>query len=851
MPFALPGDPSQSEISDAINYLLNNFGSNVSIDVNTGIVAGPTGGIGYLYKYLDIKYATSYDGSVGFSNSPTGATYYGSRNNNSSVESTNPADYIWTLVTGGFGTTKFIWYATSGGRQINVVASTTSPGSAYVQDAGPAIDLDVITGVSSYNAALPAIFQWTSGSSPARPTTTSTYTWSTNTFTPPSGWYTTIPSDTTPGDTLWAIYIPISASSSTATSILDWTNTSYAIVQISKNGTTGTSGTSGASGLSGASGASGASGSSGVSGTSGFSGTPSNQNAIVYLYQWSNTAPANPTATSTFTWSNATNSSYTGANGWLVYIPTNPGTPNTYLWQASRSITDLATATTTSVNWTTGVSVVSISQNGANGLSGIAGATGNKSGQASVYQWSLSTPSISGTSTYTWSTATFAPNPSGWSNTITSAPAGGYYLYTATLNFNDVSTATTTTINWTYSSIVISGYASLNGASSRICYTRIPGLVTPTSGFITTSGSTSFPTSTQSNSTWSLNYSWYGSDPNPSSTDSLYQSDGTYDPATGNSVWATPYLSSLRVGELSAITVNAGQITVSSPSTGAGYIKAGTAAYASGTMSGYGGILKQDGTFAFGNSSAGNFTFDGTNFNILGAQFKVGSASLSGSTMSGAGAVFYPSGTYAIGDSSKGYIYYDSTNINIAGTANLNVSGQAKFNGQNSSSFSIIGYGSFYYSGLGLIPSVPSVSGANNAGFLGVSTALGANLNLGLGGYAANNGIGVGGQGDVHGGYFSGNNGVTGFGTTSGVHSDGPFTTTSTAFVTNLYANYTYCSIIQATGTLLYFQNGPATGASVATFNATNKPGTLNSTNQWLEVFINGTSYQIPIWQSN
>ena len=249
MPFSLTGNPSPTDISDAINYLLNNFGSNVSIDVNTGIVAGPSGGIGYLYKYLNIKYATSFDGSVGFSNSPTGATYYGSRNNNSSVESTNPADYIWTAVTGGFGTTKFIWYATSGGRQINVIASATSPGTSYLVDPGTAIDLDVVTGTNALMAALPAIYQWTSGSAPARPTTTSTYTWSTASFTPPSGWYSSIPSDTTPGDTLWAIYIPLVVLANTTTSTLDWTNTSYAIVQIAKNGSTGTTGATGLSAL--------------------------------------------------------------------------------------------------------------------------------------------------------------------------------------------------------------------------------------------------------------------------------------------------------------------------------------------------------------------------------------------------------------------------------------------------------------------------------------------------------------------------------------------------------------------------------------------------------------------------
>jgi len=466
---------------------------------------------------------------------------------------------------------------------------------------------------------------------------------------------------------------------------LDWTNSSYPIVLVGTNGTTGPTGTTG------------------TTGSTGPTGTPANQNATVYLYQWSNTTPGNPNGSSTFTWSTGINSGYTGTNGWLTYIPTNPGTPNTYLWQASKGVTDVATATTTTVSWTSGFAVTSISQNGASGTTGPTGPqgntgssgptgntgssgptgntgssgptgptgpTGNKSATASVYQWALSTPTISGTSTYTWSSSSFTPNPTGWSNTITSAPAGGYYLYTATVSFTDVSSATTTTINWTTSSIVVSGYASLNGASSRICYARVSGSPSPTAGNITTSGSSSFPTATQSNTTWGLNYTWYASDPSPTSTNSLYQSDGTYDPSTGNTVWNTPYLSSLKVGELSAITVNAGQLTVNSPSTGSGYVKAGTVNYSGGVMSGYGGILKQDGTFAFGNASAGRFTYDGTNFNISGSNFQVGSAVQSGTSMTGTGATFNPSGasgTFALGNSSTN-ISFDGSTLYLNGS---------------------------------------------------------------------------------------------------------------------------------------------------------------------------------------
>ena len=157
MPFALTSNPSQSEISDAINYLLANFGANLSVDPNNGQITGSSGIIiAYFYKYLSVKYANSFDGTVNFNNSPTNQGYYGLRNTDSSVESSNPADYIWYQATGGFGTTKFLFYETSGGRQINFVVATTTPGTSYVQESGPAIDLDVVTNSTATAAAAAA-----------------------------------------------------------------------------------------------------------------------------------------------------------------------------------------------------------------------------------------------------------------------------------------------------------------------------------------------------------------------------------------------------------------------------------------------------------------------------------------------------------------------------------------------------------------------------------------------------------------------------------------------------------------------------------------------------------------------
>lgn len=146
MPYVLDINPSQSEVSEAVNYLLSNFSQGLTSNPNTGEITGPSGEVlGYLYQYIAVKYADSQDGSVNFSNVATNRLYYGIRNTNDSVESTNPVDYIWNLVTGGFGTTKFLWYSVTGGRQIQFAVSTLTYNVGYVLELGVSIDLDIIT----------------------------------------------------------------------------------------------------------------------------------------------------------------------------------------------------------------------------------------------------------------------------------------------------------------------------------------------------------------------------------------------------------------------------------------------------------------------------------------------------------------------------------------------------------------------------------------------------------------------------------------------------------------------------------------------------------------------------------
>jgi hypothetical protein len=308
MPFALTSTPNINEISDAINYLLSNFGSNVSIDIRTGIIAGPTGRISNLYKYIQIKYATAYDGSVGFSNVPTNATYYGIRNNNSPTESTDPNEYIWYKTT-GFGTTKYLYYIVAGGRQIDFFVSATAPNDYYVKDPGTSIDIDIVTTTSTQNVAIPAIYQWTSGSAPARPSTTSTYTWATGSYSAPSGWTTTPSTNSTPGYVQWAIFVPITANSNTATSVIDWTNTGYAIVQFSSNGATGTTGSTGLSSLTAY---------LQQNQASGVPATPSNTTGPTAPTGWSLTAPTSVTVGNVIWYSFG---QYNGSSGTINGIP--------------------------------------------------------------------------------------------------------------------------------------------------------------------------------------------------------------------------------------------------------------------------------------------------------------------------------------------------------------------------------------------------------------------------------------------------------------------------------------------------------------------------------------------------
>ena len=732
MTFALSNAPSQSEVSEAINYLLANFGSNLVADPSNGQITGPSGVvIAYLYRYIAVKYSDSFDGSVNFGDSPTNKAYYGLRNSDDVVESSNHADYIWFKVAGGgFGTTKFLFYQTSGGRQINFVVSTAIPSTGYVPVGTGSIDLDNITTSTPGADVFAAFFQPTSlqvprNGNPLTPSFTginpSLYaiygtipvdfvtsqtdsdgafvnnTWRiggssttgnadivyTNiTVGPPTdaGNYAFWPNPTAMASTPATIYVPIRYKNGLG--IVSQSTPAEIQLIFVDQGTTG------------------------------------DQNAEANLYQWSISTPGNPSGTSTYTWATGANSGYTGGNGWSTSVPANPGTPLLVLWVASKKVTAASGVATSSVSWTTGFSIAGAGQNGATGPAGYQNA------KPVIYQWAITIPAGPvGTSIYTWAAGTFTPIPSGWSLSISTAPSVGYTLWAASVTISDIATATTSTINWSTASIIAAGYAGTNGtngtngsngtngtngtngSSARICYSKTTlTALSPTPTTITTSGPSSFPP----NDSWGAGTVWQDTPPAITAGESVYQSDGIYSFATNNTVWNVPYLSALKVGSLSAITTNTGNLTVT------GTIQSNTAAISGTTMTGSGAVIYSSGLFSLGNSST-NITYNGASLNLNGpivsasnlnvanlaavssntgnlnitGTLQSGSAAISGTSMTGSGGVLYSGGNFAFGNSTTNISFNGSTmtlNGAVVGTGNLQSNSVSNFASAFSSS---------------------------------------------------------------------------------------------------------------------------------------------------------------------
>jgi hypothetical protein len=245
--------------------------------------------------------------------------------------------------------------------------------------------------------------------------------------------------------------------------------------------------------------------------------------------------------------------------------------------------------------------------------------SGKKNAEVLVYAWATTIPTISGSSTYTWSTDAVTSPPSGWFTTISDTATDAQTLWKASVLLEDSASAVTTNINWSLATIVPFGYAGTTGAVSRIAYTATTTTLNTTPSTFTVSGD-----SLPATGSWGAGIVWSQTTPTLSAGQSVWQSDGVYNPTTNNTIWSVPYLSSLKIGNLSAISTNTGSLTVSGNVTIGefGNIRGGQTAYNTGTgfFLGYSATTYK---FSIG-SSTKSMNWDGSVLTITGGVIQTG-----------------------------------------------------------------------------------------------------------------------------------------------------------------------------------------------------------------------------------
>lgn len=324
-------------------------------------------------------------------------------------------------------------------------------------------------------------------------------------------------------------------------------------------------------------------------------GTGGAQLAEIALYQWSTAQPAAPTGTSTYTWLTKAHA-YVGTDNWKETVPTSPGGTGIKLWQVTVGILAQSSLSTTtyvvaSTSWAGGtIRQITTESNAL-----------IKTYSAKVYRNSIGSPTPpAGTTTYTWLTNNIAAAPTNW-NTAPPSAQTGYTLYEAAVNLIAAQADTVSTIDWTLSSITPVRYYGTDGASARRAYALVTSSSTPNASLASyTATGDSLPAA----GTWFTGITWTTAAPiTIAENQTLYQSDGVF-VTNGNTSWGFPYISSLKVGNLAAISVNTGGLTVSD------YIKGGAAVSLNGTSSGNGFYVDSNGYLRVGagNNSAGQPT---------------------------------------------------------------------------------------------------------------------------------------------------------------------------------------------------------------------------------------------------
>ena len=257
------------------------------------------------------------------------------------------------------------------------------------------------------------------------------------------------------------------------------------------------------------------------------------------------------------------------------------------------------------------------------------------------------------------------------------------------------------------------GPTGTNGNSARICYSKTTlSSLSPTPTTITTSGSVSYPP----NDSWGAGTVWGATAPVIVAGESVYQSDGVYSPVTNNTVWNVPYLSNLKVGQLSAISANLGTVTTGQITNTSANTTMQLGAAAGGASAGATMYFERTGT----SSSALGPIIYGNDISTSKSSYSYAFASQTGDTM-----IIYTDGSNPFGfyngifsTSSSATLVNNVAVLGYTTSAGLKVV-QYKYNGTAGSPVNPAGdFAAFNSSGSGIAAQIKLASGTGYAYYI-------------------------------------------------------------------------------------------------------------------------------------
>lgn len=276
----------------------------------------------------------------------------------------------------------------------------------------------------------------------------------------------------------------------------------------------------------------------------GANGSPGTNNAIVYAYRRSASAPSGLPGAVDYDFTTATITTATLANSWSKTVPA--GTDPLYVTAATANSTT-STAAIAAGAWSAAVVLAQNGANGANGTNGSNGVAGLNSAPVLIYQRTGSAtaptrPSVA--TTYTFATGGLTGLNNGWTATVPAS--GGAYLHVSTAT----ASATTATdsipaAEWAAVTLMAQdGTAGAAGLTTSVLYAYQRAAVAPTlkPGAVTftfASGTITTPATDALANGWTKTI--------PSGTNPLYvtvataASTGATD-TVADAEWATPVL---------------------------------------------------------------------------------------------------------------------------------------------------------------------------------------------------------------------------------------------------------------------------------------------------------------------